>query len=735
MICSGEALSAAVRDRFFERCPNVELTNLYGPTEAAVDVSWYRCSPADSGTTVPIGWPVANTQLHILDERMQPVPIGVPGELYIGGGQVGRGYLNRPELTAERFVADPFRSGGRLYRTGDKARFLRDGAIEFLGRLDHQVKVRGFRIELGEIEARLLAHASIRDAVVVANRERLVGYIVGHAEIDDLRRWLGAMLPDYMVPSVFVQLDALPLSPNGKVDRKALPEPGSTARSNRAYEPPATTTEQLIAQIWTELLGVEKVSRHDNFFSLGGHSLLAVRLVEWMRRHQLHADIQALFTAATLADLAAAVRRAEDAVHVPPNCIPADCDTIQPQMLTLTDLTQEQIDSIVETVPGGARNVQDIYPLAPLQEGILFHHLLESEGDPYLLTSVAEFGSRDRLDAFLAAVQAVVDRHDILRTAVVWEGLPEPHQVVWRKAKIAVEEVKLDVAEVDVTSQLLQRFDPGHYRLNVCQAPILRFAIAYDSSNNRSLCLLLLHHLVGDHMTLEVMIEEIRAFLDGHGDRLPAAMPFRTFVAQTRSATNQAQHQEFFRRLLGDIAEPTTPYDLANVQGAGRDLVEAHREVDPALAARLREHAGRLGVSAASIWHAACAQALARASQHADVVFGTVVFGRMEGGTGADRVMGPFINTLPIRITVDGTGAAAHIRNTQQLLAELMRHEHASLALAQQCSQVRAPAPLFSALLNYRHSTMDAAANAAGVWDRFPATTSWSGRTIRSQFR
>jgi len=308
VICSGEALSAAARDRFFRRYPRTELTNLYGPTEAAVDVSWWRCTPEDTDPSVPIGRPVANTQLHILDERMQPVPIVVHGELYIGGVQVGRGYLNRPELTAERFVADPFTTNGRLYRTGDKARYRSNGAIEFLGRLDHQVKLRGFRIELGEIEARLREHPAVRDAVVIARGDRLVAYVVSAAG-DDLRSWLSTTLPEYMVPSVFVQLDRLPLSPNGKIDRKALPEPAAIHRDSKGTLP-QTETEIALADIWEEVLEITGPKLEDTFFQLGGHSLLAMRVAALIAdRLNVQLPAMAFFETPSLRDLAARIDR------------------------------------------------------------------------------------------------------------------------------------------------------------------------------------------------------------------------------------------------------------------------------------------------------------------------------------------------------------------------------------------------------------------------------------------
>ncbi len=315
VICSGEALSPALRDRFFKTVPGVELTNLYGPTEAAVDVSWWRCSPEDSPVRVPIGCPVANTRLYVLDDRMRQVPIGVRGELCIGGVQVGRGYLGRTELTAERFPSSPFEGGGRIYRTGDQARFLRDGAIDYLGRLDHQVKVRGFRVEPGEIEARLREHPGVEDVVVVARDDRLVAYVVARGEgpppaTEQLRDWMARTLPSHMIPSLLVPLESLSLTPSGKLDRRALPEPeGSPHRTGRR-EPPETGTERELANIWEDVLGVDRVGRNDDFFRLGGHSLLVPPVVMAVReRFEVELPMGALFQGPVLSDLA---RRVEE---------------------------------------------------------------------------------------------------------------------------------------------------------------------------------------------------------------------------------------------------------------------------------------------------------------------------------------------------------------------------------------------------------------------------------------
>ncbi len=275
-----------------------------------------------------------------------------------------------------------------------------------------------------------------------------------------------------MIPAAFVFLDALPLTPNGKIDRKALPAPDLDARAARAYVAPRTPVEEALCLIWADVLGVERVGVDDNFFELGGHSLLAMTLIEKMRREGLQSDVRSLFAEPTPGGLAAVVGR-ESAIVVPPNLIPPGCEAITPKMLTLADLTQAEIDRIIATVPGGAANVQDIYPLTPLQDGILFHHLMATKGDPYLYPTILAFDSRERMDAFCKALQTVVARHDILRTAVIWEGLREPIQVVWRKAPLAVEEVDIDRAPQDAAQHLQERFSPRLMRVDIRQAPMI----------------------------------------------------------------------------------------------------------------------------------------------------------------------------------------------------------------------------------------------------------------------
>jgi arthrofactin-type cyclic lipopeptide synthetase C len=334
------------------------------------------------------------------------------------------------------------------------------------------------------------------------------------------------------------------------------------------------------------------------------------------------------------------------------------------------------------------------------------------------------FKDRARLDAFVAALQGVIDRHDILRTAVLWEGLREPVQVVVRQAQLVLESCVFEPGH-DVCAQLFERFDRQHVRLDVRQAPLMRLAFTHDAANQRWVAILLFHHMALDHTALEVVQHEMQAHLLGQADQLGAAVPFRNYVAQARLGVSREEHEGFFRDLLGDIDEPTLPFGLLDVRGDGSDIEAAGLNLAADLSRRLRAQARELGVTAASLHHLAWAQVLSKVSGRQDVVFGTVLMGRMQGGEGADRALGMFINTLPLRVNIDTQGVRDGVKATHARLAGLLGHEHASLSLAQRCSGVVAPLPLFSALLNYRHSAMGTASSEAfAAWEGIEAQDS-----------
>jgi amino acid adenylation domain-containing protein len=450
------------------------------------------------------------------------------------------------------------------------------------------------------------------------------------------------------------------------------------------------------------LLGAQRVGRNDHFFELGGHSLMVVRMVAALRAQGWHADVGSVFTAGTVSGLAALLTPdAAPRAAAPPNRIPDGCRAIVPDMLPLVTLSQADIDLVVARIPGGASNVQDIYPLGPLQSGILFHHLLETEGDTYLLRTALAFDRRDQLDGFMEALQCVIDRHDILRTAFVSDGLAQPVQVVCRSAPLPVVELALDPVR-PALEQMLERVDPRRMRLHLAHAPLLGAWFAADTRGTGWYLVLMNHHLVGDHVSVEAIVEEVQLLLADRATQLAPPQPYREFISQVM-ATDAAAHETYFRTLLGDVDEPTAPFGLLDVRGATAVVSEARQPLAAALAKRIRAAARRHGVLPAVLFHVAWARVLGSCTGRDDVVFGTVLLGRSDAVDSA-RMLGMFVNTLPVRLHLAHTGVPDAVAQMSRQLGALLGHEQAPLTLAQRCSALPPQAPLFTTLLNFRHA-------------------------------
>ncbi|WP_423194301.1 amino acid adenylation domain-containing protein [Cupriavidus sp. H18C2] len=648
IVCSGEALPADLARRTLALLPHAGLHNLYGPTEAAIDVTHWTCC-TDPGHVVPIGHPIANVSAHVLDAALQPVPDGVAGELYLGGAGLARGYLGRAALTAERFVADPHGSHGeRLYRTGDLARRLASGQIEYLGRLDHQVKIRGLRIELGEIEARLLAHDSVREAVVIAQTQdgpaRLVAYVVpaagATAQADTLRQWLAQALPDYMVPGAVVVLDRMPVTPNGKLDRRALPSPDFTGTA--AYEAPQAGIEETLAGVWRDVLKVARVGRADNFFELGGDSILSLQIVARMRALGWHLTPKHLFEGQTLAVVAeAATMMAESAAAAPQAA--RRRDALRSVDFPLARLSQPQLDSLGLD----AARVQDIYPLSPMQAGMLYHSVARADaGHAYINQLRVDIDGLDPA-RFARAWQDTLACHDTLRTGFVPRG-EQPLQWVAHDVALPIAEhdwsgrndhaAALDALAAD---ELARGFD-------LEQPPLMRLALVRTGAARHHL-VWTVHHLLVDGWSASQLLGEVLQRYAGEPVNAPAGR-FADYIGWLQSRDADAA-RTFWAGALDGFDTPTRLAETVQAPASGQGYGLLQQACSQAMTDRLAAFARTQKVTLNTVVQAAWLLLLQRYTGQRRVAFGATVAGRPADVPGAQQMLGLFINTLPVIAT------------------------------------------------------------------------------------
>jgi amino acid adenylation domain-containing protein len=641
VMASGEALPPELVRRFFARLGFARLHNLYGPTEASVDVSFWPCVPEPPRSVVPIGRPIANLRLYVVDREPRAQPIGVPGELLLGGIGLARGYLGRPELTAAAFVPDPFSAepGERLYRTGDLTRLLPNGQVEYLGRIDHQVKIRGFRIELGEIEAVLASHPAVRECVVVAREDvsgarRLVAYVADSAlEPAALRDFLSVRLPDYMVPSAFVVLEMLPLTPNGKVDRKALP----TAESDRAAEDgplaPFGPIEELLAGIWSDVLGLERFGRHESFFALGGHSLLATRVVSRLREVLgIELPLRRLFEAPTLEGLAReveATRRGEESASAPP-------------------------------IVSVQHHLQDL-PLSFAQQRLWFLDQLAPESPAYNIPLAVQLTGLLRQSALEAAFNEVVRRHEALRTSFLAVS-GQPVQTIAEQAAVPLPLVDLEALGKPAQNGELRRLVRAEAlrAFDLSVGPLIRTTLV-RLEPRRHAVLVTMHHIVSDGWSLGVLLGELGALYAAFAEGRPSplaelAIQYADYAIWQRTWLSgerlEAEIAWWKHRLTGVPATLELPVDRP------RPLRQSFRGgVWPvSLAPESRNAMASLGRGVGAtpfmVILALFQSLLARWSGQEDFLVGTPIAGRTRAET--EPLIGFFVNTLALRSDLAG---------------------------------------------------------------------------------
>lgn len=630
VLVGGEALPSGLLQALQDL--HCSVTNLYGPTETTI---WSAAAFLEEGLkgVPPIGKPIWNTQVYVLDNGLQPVPPGVVGELYIAGTGLARGYFHRPDLTAERFVADPYGPPGtRMYRTGDQARWRADGSLDYIGRADHQIKIRGFRIELGEIDAVLANHPHIEQAAVVVREDqpgdkRLAAYVVADAAIDtaELRRYMGASLPDYMVPSAFVEMDELPLTPNGKLDRKALPAPDfSTSVSDRA---PRTPQEEILCDLFAEVLGLARVGIDDSFFELGGHSLLAARLMSRIREVMgAELGIAKLFDEPTVAGLAAHLDLAQSAR-------PALQRAERPEKI----------------------------PLSFAQRRLWFLHCLEGPSPTYNIPVAVRLSGELDQGLLKAALYDLVRRHESLRT-IFPESQGTSYQHILDADRACPELHVTEIAEKELSDRLAEAV---RYSFDLAAEPAFR-AELFVIGPDEYVLLLLVHHIVGDGWSLTPLTRDLGTAYAArcHGrspEWAPLAVQYADYALwQQELLGNEddpnsliAGQLAFWKETLKNLPDQLElPTDYSRPAEPSHDGDTIHFRIEPELHKRLQELARANRVSLFMVLQSGLAALLTRLGAGTDIPIGSPIAGRNDDALG--DLVGLFINTLVLRTDTSG---------------------------------------------------------------------------------
>ncbi|MFH0521477.1 amino acid adenylation domain-containing protein [Streptomyces sp. M41] len=698
VVVAGEALPGALVERWRRVLGDGKVLNEYGPTEATVGTCVFPLLEAVEGV-VPIGRPLPNMTMRVLDRHLQPVPVGAVGELFVGGVGVARGYVGDPVRTAEKFLPDVYGpAGSRMYRTGDLARWRSDGAVEFLGRIDDQVKVRGYRIELGEVRAAIVAQPQITDAAVVVSEEdqRLIAYVVG--EVPDLTD----ALPEYMIPSAFVQLDAIPLTANGKLDRRALPDPDQGATDS--YVAPRTPAEERIAAVWSKVLGVERVGVEDNFFDLGGHSIKAIALVGALRAEGFEAAVRDVFQHRTVANLAATLTDGEPADGYQP---------VEPFALVG--------DEDRELLPDG---IVDAYPVAKVQLGMLVEMLAGDGLNKYHNTATFRINDGRPFDAeaLRRAARTVVERHEMLRTSFDLESFLVPLQLVHPVAEpqVTVRDLRGTDAEGFTAARQEHIVAERAALFDLDRPPLLRFAALVESDEAWHLGFTHCHAITegwSQQSLLREVLDLYQVYAAGElpGEPEPVAVRYADFVAAEQESLASDEDRSYWQGVVDRYAPCRLPQEWGAGSGAAREdfkLSVDFRDLEPAL----RELARSTDTSFKAVLLATHLKVLSTVTGE-DAFHTGVVYSARPEAPGAERVFGMYLNTLPFAHDRSARTWRELVRQVFDREAEVYPHRRYPLPAVQQLAGGRR---LFDVMYRYQdfHQTAGSAVDVqAGAGD------------------
>ncbi|HEY7124271.1 MAG TPA: amino acid adenylation domain-containing protein [Ktedonobacterales bacterium] len=696
---AGEALPRHLVDQIYASTSVQRVFNLYGPTEDTTYSTWAELA-REAGSPVSIGRPLPNTSVYLLDEAMQPVPVGVPGELYLGGKGLARGYFQRSDLTAERFVPDPFSSipGARLYRTGDLACYRPDGRLDYLGRIDHQVKIRGFRIEPGEVEAALMRHASVRQCLVLAREarpgeKRLVAYLVPANQQErptttHLRRHVQQLLPEYMIPAAFVWLNEMPLTANGKIDRKALPMPArSRPEQEEAFVAPATPLERNVAAVWAEVLGLDAVGVLDNFFALGGDSIRSLRVVALLKQQGVPCSLTQLFHHQTVRKLAEKLAHEE----------PVEPATLPSQPFALIQSAD---------VPRLPSDLEDAYPATQLQLGMLFHSTYEQDSAIYHNLISLHLRAPFNQHHLEQALQVVAARHPVLRTSFDLNSFSEPLQLIHRAAHMSLDIADLRHLPFEEQEQHIQTWFEAEKKRKFTwtQAPLARFQ-AHRRTEETFQLTFTDHHAILDGWSEAVLLTEVLrlyvALQEGQ-EPLAEATPslhFRDYALLERSTTASEAARHYWQEKLGGATSMKLPRLGPRQQTAGPQQREIATLVPREVVRGLRQLASQASVPLKSALLAAHLRVMSLLSGEADILTGVAADGRLESAED-ERVLGLFLNTVPFRQKLSGGTWMRLVQETFERELEFLPFRRYPLG---QIQLEHGGQPLFETVFNYTH--------------------------------